>query len=29
MQVDLLAAKLTRQQIGALQDILRQNDPQQ
>jgi uncharacterized protein YecT (DUF1311 family) len=28
MEVDLLAAKLTRQQIGALQDILRQNDPQ-
>jgi uncharacterized protein YecT (DUF1311 family) len=29
MEVDLLAAKLTRQHIGALQDILRQNDPQQ
>jgi uncharacterized protein YecT (DUF1311 family) len=29
MEVDLLATKLTRQQIGALQDILRQNDPQQ
>ena len=29
MEVDLLAAKLTRQQIGALQDIVRQNDPQQ
>jgi len=27
MEVDLLAAKLTRQQIDALQDILRQNDP--
>jgi len=28
MEVDLLGAKLARQQIGALQDILRQNDPQ-
>jgi uncharacterized protein YecT (DUF1311 family) len=27
MEVDLLTAKLTRQQIEALQDILRQNDP--
>jgi uncharacterized protein YecT (DUF1311 family) len=29
MEVNLLAAKLTRQQIGALQEIRRQNDPQQ
>ena len=29
MEVDLLTAKLTRQEIGALQDILRQSDPQQ
>ena len=28
MEVDLLAAKLTRQQISALQDILRENDRQ-
>ena len=28
MEVDLLGAKLTRQQIGALKDILRENDPQ-
>jgi uncharacterized protein YecT (DUF1311 family) len=27
MEFDLLAAKLTRQQISALQDILRENDP--
>jgi uncharacterized protein YecT (DUF1311 family) len=27
MEVDLLTAKLTRRQIEALQDILRQNDP--
>jgi len=28
MEVDLLGAKLTRQQISALRDILRENDPQ-
>jgi uncharacterized protein YecT (DUF1311 family) len=28
MEVDLLAAKLTREQISALQDIMRESDPQ-
>jgi uncharacterized protein YecT (DUF1311 family) len=28
MEVDLLAAKLSRQEISALQDLLRENDPQ-